>query len=186
MKVGFRKPSPKRSIKARTTSLASAKSAYIDARDGNDESPQLSDADEEQEHYEATLARRLEEERRQGKMRRRILKEAGAEVDLLTDELIVGDARDIVGVACQIEVREDEQPSEIEVEWQPLTKAGKLPKKIAKACVIWDYSRHSSIICHIGYTAECEPYTADVYLWFHGVCERSIKLRMSEGVLSIQ
>ena len=167
------------------SSFASAKSAYIDARDGNDESPQLSDAAEEQERYEATLARRLEEEHRQGKMRRRILKEAGAKVDLLTDEWIVGDARDIVCGPCQIEVRADKEPSKIEVEWQPLTKAGKLPKKIAKACVIWDYSRHDSVICHIGYTAECEPYTADVYLWLDGECEE-FKLRMSEGALTIQ
>lgn len=176
--------------------IASTKEAFIKARDGQEETEQptidrhisraMREAEWEAEYLETLRERRYDEESRQSKMRRRILKEAGAKVDLLTDELIVGDARDIVGVACQIEVREDEQPSEIEVEWQPLTKAGKLPKKIAKACVIWDYSRHSSIICHIGYTAECEPYTADVYLWFHGVCERSIKLRMSEGVLSIQ
>ena len=59
-------------------------------------------------------------------------------------------------------------------------------------CRLWrlrfnmdDGTRRDSVICHIGYTAECEPYTADVYLWLDGECEE-FKLRMSEGVLSIQ
>ena len=176
-------------------SLLSTKEAFAKARDGREEitppniDPRISramlEAEWEEEYLETLRERRYEEEDRQSKMRRRILKEAGAKVDLLTDEWIVGDARDIVGGPCQIEVRADKEPSRIEVEWQPLTKAGKLPKKIAKACVIWDYSRHDSVICHIGYTAECEPYTADVYLWLDGECEE-FKLRMSEGVLTIQ
>ena len=175
--------------------IASTKEAFIKARDGQEETEQptidrhisraMREAEWEAEYLETLRERRYEEESRRSKMRRRILKEAGAKVDLLTDEWIVGDARDIVGGPCQIEVRADKEPSQIEVEWQPLTKAGKLPKKIAKECVIWDYSRHDSVICHIGYTAECEPYTADVYLWLDGECEE-FKLRMSEGVLTIQ
>ncbi len=166
-------------------SIFGAKQAYIDARDGKEDACEVKvSVFPEQEEYLKTLRKRGEEdERRQQLMRKRTLKEAGAKVDLLTDEWVVGDARDIVGGPCAIEVRADKEPSRIEIEWQPLTKAGKLPRKVAKACVIWDYSRSDSVICHIGYTAECEPYTSDVYLWLDGECDE-FKLRMVDGTLS--
>lgn len=165
-------------------SIVDTKQAYVDARDKEETcAVKVSVLPEQEEYLDSLRKRGEEEERRQQAMRKRTLKEAGAKVDLLTDEWIVGDARDIVGGPCEIEVRADKEPNRINIEWQPLTKSGKLPKKIANACVIWDYQQGDSVICHIGYTAECEPYTSDVYLWIDGECEE-FKLRMKDGVLA--
>lgn len=108
----------------------------------------------------------------------------GVAVSLVSDEAIISDAHDIANSYCKARVRSNAKPSRIVLDWRPLTKSGKVPKCVLKTSVVWDRANGDSVIVHVGYLADIEPYTADVHIWTSGQLD-SYKIRVKDGVMRV-
>lgn len=131
----------------------------------------------------AAKARRDREARRQDLLRQ-LLEVDGANVEAIDAARVLADARDIADGLCRARIGEAAEPREPLIDWRPLTKAGKLPKCVARATAVWDRQNGDCVIAHLGYTADARPYTADVHIWTDG--ERySYKVRTVGGDLAV-
>lgn len=126
---------------------------------------------------------RLEYEREQHELMSRYSK-MGVAVSLATEETATEDALYIANKLCKARIRTDAKPSQFVFDWRPLTKGGKVPKCVLKSSVVWDRKNGDSVIVHIGYLADMEPYTSDVHIWEDGDLN-SYKIRVKDGKLAI-
>ena len=108
----------------------------------------------------------------------------GVAVSLVSDEAIASDAREIANGLCKARVRIDSIPSRIVVNWRPLAKSGKVPKCVLKTSAVWDKANGDSVIVHVSYLSDIEPYSADVHIWKDGQ-QHSYKIRVKDGTLRI-
>lgn len=136
-----------------------------------------------EEMNEERERQRLEYEQNQHKLMTQY-SEMGVAVSLATEETATEDALHIANDLCKARVRPDARPSEFVFAWQPLTKGGKVPKCVLKVSVVWDRRNGDSVIIHIGYLSDMEPYTADVNIWTDGDLT-SYKIRVVDGRLAV-
>ena len=108
----------------------------------------------------------------------------GVAVSLATEETATEDALHIANAICKARVRSDARPSKFVFDWRPLTKGGKVPKCVLKVSVVWDRKNGDSVIVHIGYLSDMEPYTADVHIWTDGDLN-SYKVRVVNGKFAV-
>lgn len=94
-----------------------------------------------------------------------VLASAGVEVSRLSKKGIAADAVELLNGLCGQQIASSDRPSRITVDWENLTKAGKVPKRVAKGHVIFDWKDGGSTICHLWYGRDLKPYAADVYVW---------------------
>lgn len=150
---------------------------YYDANGNAMTKRQVEEMNEERERQ------RLEYEQNQHKLMTQY-SEMGIAVSLATEETATEDALHIANDLCKARVRPDARPSEFVFAWQPLTKGGKVPKCVLKVSVVWDRRNGDSVIVHIGYLSDMEPYTADVNIWTDGDLV-SYKIRVADGRLAV-
>lgn len=128
--------------------------------------------------------RHVAERERQQKEMRQALEGQGVNVEAIVEEKITTDAADIANGLCRARLRRDAEPSNVGIDWRPLTKSGKVPKCVAKTVTVWDRRNGDSVIVHLGYTADARPYTADVHIWTDD--ERyTYKVRTVDGDLAV-
>lgn len=117
-------------------------------------------------------------------LKRAALVGAGVDVSPLTEEKVSSDARAIANGLCGAGIRVDKKP-QTSVKWQNLTKAGKVPKKVAEGLAIFDWKNGDSVIAHVWYTSAMEPYAADVHVWGGSGCH-SYTIRTVDGAMAVQ
>ena len=118
-------------------------------------------------------------------IKRKALKNNGVDVDILTAEKICADALDVANRLCDAKIRSDKRPAQVGVKWQNLTKAGKLPRKVAETTVVFDWQDNKSTIVHVWYLSSFDYYAADVYMWKNSKC-KEFTVRTVDGKLSVQ
>lgn len=126
-----------------------------------------------------TLLRRGDAEKR------RALKDAGVCVGRLTASKVTEDAREVANRFCKVRIHDDKKPSQASIKWQNLTKAGKVPKKVAETTVVYDWRSGDSVIVHVWYLSTFEPYAADAYVWLKDGC-REYMIRTVDGEMAVQ
>lgn len=136
-----------------------------------------------EEMNEERERQRLEYEQNQHKLMAQY-SEMGVAVSLATEETATEDALHIANELCKARVSPDAKPSKFVFDWRPLTKGGKVPKCVLKVSVVWDRRNGDSVIVHVGYLSDMEPYTADVHIWTDGDLD-SYKIRVVDGKLAV-
>ncbi len=142
-----------------------AKDEYNMAKNG--EQPELyirgeKTSDETWNQIMTSQAELREQTNRLYKFRRRDLIEIGTSIEAITDAKVADDCRHIVNELCGANIGANEEPETVETAPQALTKTGKCPKCIVIAKCIWRWMDDSRVVCHVSYTADAEPYKADV------------------------
>lgn len=104
---------------------------------------------------------------REQKNRAAALEQLGASVDLLTDEKVVTDALGLINTFAQsgFHIPKSLAPSRSSVTFQKLTKAGNLPKMVAKGQAVFDFSRSKCVVCNIRYLRDGSVCDAKVNEW---------------------
>lgn len=117
--------------------------------------------------------------------KRNVLASVGIDVSGLGEEKIVSEAATLLNELCGQKLSAYDKPSSIKTDWANLTKTGKAPKKVAECHVIFDWKSGDSIICHLWYGRDLEPYAADVYVW-KGNKRHDYTVRTVESSMAVQ
>lgn len=105
--------------------------------------------------------------KREQEQRAEALKELGVDIDALTEAKVVADSRRLIKRFAQdgFQLNKGMRPERKSVKFQKLTKAGNLPKIVARGQAVFDFSLDKSIVCNIRYLKDGSICDAELNEW---------------------
>ena len=158
--------------RAELEKLATAMSmieSYDEERAAEDEQRVLAELAEQQERRKAALAA------------------IGVDTDCITLDKCRGETFDIAKRLCGLDFEALGAFERDSINWQPLTRTGKVPKCVAIYCIFWDTykgrDRVGCVTCDVSYLADGTPYAA----WINDMRNTNTyyKMKMVDGELAL-